>query len=207
MYERARASGFIPVAHAGEEGPPQYISDALDLLKVRRIDHGVAAIHDPALQRRLAEEQVPLTMCPLSNLELKVTPDLTQHPLKKLLDAGLLVTVNSDDPAYFGGYLLANYLAVQKALGLSRADLAQLARNSITASLLPAARKAELITEIDQVAAGAEGAPQAVTPPSTTIVRPVTKLPSSLARKATAAASSSGRPIRPSGYSSSIPSA
>ncbi len=154
VYERARAAGFIPVAHAGEEGPPQNISDALDLLKVRRIDHGVAAIRDPALQRRLAEEQVPLTMCPLSNLELKVTPDLAQHPLKKLLDAGLLVTVNSDDPAYFGGYLLANYLAVQKALGLSRADLAQLARNSITASLLPAARKAELITEIDQVAAG-----------------------------------------------------
>ena len=154
VYERARAAGFIAVAHAGEEGPPQYITDALDVLKVRRIDHGVAAIQDAALQRRLAELRVPLTMCPLSNLELQVTPDLSQHPLKKLLDAGLVVTVNSDDPAYFDGYLLDNYLAVQRALGLSHADLAQLARNSITASLLPDARKAELITEIDHVAAG-----------------------------------------------------
>ena len=119
-----------------------------------RVDHGVAAILDPRLQRRLAREQVPLTMCPLSNLELNVTPDLSRHPLKKLLDAGLVVTVNSDDPAYFGGYLLANYLAVRRALGLSRADLARLARNSITASLLAPERKAELLTEIDQVASG-----------------------------------------------------
>ena len=122
---------------------------------MRRIDHGVAAIEDPALQKRLAEAGIPLTMCPLSNLELQVTPDLAQHPLKRLLDAGLVVTVNSDDPAYFGGYLLQNYVAVQQALGLSHADLAQLARNSITASLLPAERKAELIAEIDLVAAGA----------------------------------------------------
>jgi adenosine deaminase len=154
VYARAREAGLIGVAHAGEEGPPQYITDALDVLKARRIDHGVAAIEDAALQRRLADLRVPLTMCPLSNLELQVTPDLSQHPLKKLLDAGLVVTVNSDDPAYFDGYLLANYLAVQRALGLSHADLAQLARNSITASLLPAARKAELISEIDHVAAG-----------------------------------------------------
>lgn len=154
VYDRARAAGFIAVAHAGEEGPPEYITDALDVLKVRRIDHGVAAIQEAALQRRLADLRVPLTMCPLSNLELQVTPDLSQHPLKKLLDAGLVVTVNSDDPAYFDGYLLDNYLAVQRALGLSHADLAQLARNSITASLLPDARKAELITEIDHVAAG-----------------------------------------------------
>ena len=154
VYEKARAAGMIAVAHAGEEGPPEYISDALDVLKVRRIDHGVAAIEDPALQRRLADLRVPLTMCPLSNLELQVTPDLSRHPLKQLLDAGLVVTVNSDDPAYFGGYLLDNYLAVQRALGLSHADLAQLARNSITASLLPGERKAELITEIDHVAAG-----------------------------------------------------
>jgi len=154
VYEKARAAGMIAVAHAGEEGPPDYIADALDVLKVRRIDHGVAAIEDPALQRRLADLRVPLTMCPLSNLELQVTPDLSRHPLKKLLDAGLVVTVNSDDPAYFDGYLLDNYLAVQRALGLSYADLAQLARNSITASLLPEERKAELIAEIDRVAAG-----------------------------------------------------
>ena len=154
VFEKARAAGMIAVAHAGEEGPPAYISDALDVLKARRIDHGVAAIEDPALQRRLADLRVPLTMCPLSNLELQVTPDLSRHPLKKLLDAGVVVTVNSDDPAYFGGYLLDNYLAVQRALGLSHADLAQLARNSVTASLLPEERKAELITEIDHVAAG-----------------------------------------------------
>ena len=154
VFEKARAAGFVAVAHAGEEGPPEYITEALDVLKVRRIDHGVAAIRDPALQRRLADARIPLTMCPLSNLELQVTPDLSRHPLKQLLDAGLVVTVNSDDPAYFDGYLLQNYVAVQKALGLSHADLAQLARNSITASLLPDARKAELIAEIDLVAAG-----------------------------------------------------
>jgi adenosine deaminase len=155
VYEKARAAGFVALAHAGEEGPSAYISEALDVLQVQRIDHGVAAAGDPALQRRLAEAGIPLTMCPLSNLELQVTPDLAQHPLKRLLDAGLVVTVNSDDPAYFGGYLLQNYLAVQRALGLSHADLAQLARNSITASLLPAERKVELIAEIDLVAAGA----------------------------------------------------
>jgi adenosine deaminase len=153
-YARAREAGFVAVAHAGEEGPPAYISEALDVLEVRRIDHGVAAIRDPALQRRLAASRIPLTMCPLSNLELQVTPDLALHPLKRLLDAGIVVTVNSDDPAYFGGYLLENYVAAQKALGLTRADLAQLARNSITASLLAPERKAELVAEIDRVAAG-----------------------------------------------------
>jgi adenosine deaminase len=152
VYRRAREAGFVAVAHAGEEGPPQYITDALDILGVSRVDHGVAAVRDPELQRRLAAERVALTMCPLSNLELQVTPDLSRHPLKELLDAGLVVTVNSDDPAYFGGYLLANYLAAERALGLSRDDLAQLARNSVTASLLPRERKAELIAEIDQSA-------------------------------------------------------
>jgi adenine deaminase len=152
-YEKARAAGFVAVAHAGEEGPPAYIKDALDVLKVARVDHGVAAIKDPALMRRLAEGRIPLTMCPLSNIELQVTPDLSEHPLKRLLDAGVAVTVNSDDPAYFGGYLLDNYMAVARALGLGRDDLAQLARNSITASLLPAGRKAELVEEIDLVAA------------------------------------------------------
>jgi adenosine deaminase len=154
VYDKARAAGLVAVAHAGEEGPPAYITDALDALKVQRVDHGVAAIQDPALMRRLADEKVPLTMCPLSNLELQVTPNLSRHPLKRLLDAGLVVTVNSDDPAYFDGYLLDNYVAVERALGLSRDDLAQLARSSIIASLLPDERKAELIAEIDQVAAG-----------------------------------------------------
>ena len=155
VYAKARAAGFVTVAHAGEEGPSAYVSEALDVLKVSRIDHGVAAADDEGLLARLARERVPLTMCPLSNLELQVTPDLSRHPLKRLLDAGVVVTVNSDDPAYFGGYLLDNYLAAERALGLSRDDLAQLARNSISASLLSPARKTELIEEIDLLVAGA----------------------------------------------------
>ena len=149
VFVQAREAGFVTVAHAGEEGPAGYITEALDTLKVARIDHGVRAIDDPALQRRLAGERIPLTMCPLSNLELQVTPDLAQHPLKRLLDAGVRVTVNSDDPAYFGGYLADNYAAAQRALGLSRADIIALACNSITASWLPAGRQARLLAEID----------------------------------------------------------
>jgi len=149
VFRVARAAGFLTVAHAGEEGPAEYIAEALDLLKVARIDHGVRAIDDRDLQRRLARERTPLTMCPLSNLELQVTPDLARHPLKQLLDAGLRVTVNSDDPAYFGGYLAANYTAVQRALGLTKDDIAALARNSITASWLPAARRDQLLAEVD----------------------------------------------------------
>jgi adenine deaminase len=149
VFAKAREAGFAAVAHAGEEGPAEYITEALDLLHVVRIDHGVAAIADPALEARLAREQVPLTMCPLSNLQLQVTPDLGKHPLKRLLDAGARITVNSDDPAYFDGYLADNYAAVQRALGLDRDDIATLARNSITASWLPAARQSQLLTELD----------------------------------------------------------
>ena len=155
VFRAAREAGFLTVAHAGEEGPAEYIVEALDVLEVTRIDHGVHAIDDPALQRRLAREQTPLTMCPLSNLELQVTPDLTHHPLKRLLDAGLRVTVNSDDPAYFDGYLAANYAAAQRALGLERDDIATLARNSITASWLPVARREQLLAEIDAFVAAA----------------------------------------------------
>jgi len=149
VFAKAREAGFAAVAHAGEEGPAEYITEALDLLHVVRIDHGVAAIADPALEARLAREQVPLTMCPLSNLQLQVTPDAGKHPLKRLLDAGVRVTVNSDDPAYFDGYLADNYAAAQRALGLTRADIVALARNSITASWLPAARQSRLLTELD----------------------------------------------------------
>jgi len=156
VFRVAREAGFLTVAHAGEEGPAEYIIEALDLLKVARIDHGVRAIDDSALVERLAGEQTPLTMCPLSNLELQVTPDLAQHPLKRLLDAGVRVTVNSDDPAYFDGYLAANYLAVQRALDLTRDDIAALARNSITASWLPAARRDRLLAEIDAFVAAAD---------------------------------------------------
>jgi adenosine deaminase len=141
------------VAHAGEEGPASYITEALDLLHVRRIDHGVRAIDDPALVQRLARERIPLTMCPMSNLELQVTPDLSQHPLKRFLDAGVVATVNSDDPAYFDGYLAQNYLAIQRALDLTAADIVTLAKNSIEASLLPDERRAELLGEIDAFAA------------------------------------------------------
>ena len=155
VFAKAGEAGFAAVAHAGEEGPAEYITQALDLLHVTRIDHGVAAIADRALEARLVREQMPLTMCPLSNLELQVTPDLGKHPLKRLLDAGVRVTVSSDDPAYFDGYLADNYAAVQRALGLTRADIVALARNSITASLLPAARQREILAEIDAfVAAG-----------------------------------------------------
>jgi adenosine deaminase len=149
VFRAAREAGFLTAAHAGEEGPAEYITEALDLLKVTRIDHGVRAIDDPELQHRLAREGVPLTMCPLSNLELQVTPDLAQHPLKRLLDAGVHVTVNSDDPAYFDGYLAANYAAAQRALQLTKRDIVALACNSVTASWLPASRQRELLAEID----------------------------------------------------------
>lgn len=154
VFARARDAGFVCVAHAGEEGPAEYVEEALDLLRVRRVDHGVRAIDDPALVQRLARERVPLTMCPLSNLELQVTPDLSRHPLKRFLDAGVVATVNSDDPAYFDGYLADNYLAVRRALDLSAADIVALARNSIVASLLPDGRRAELLAEIDAFTEG-----------------------------------------------------
>ena len=141
VFRRARAMGLRAVAHAGEEGPAASVREALDLLGVARIDHGTHAADDPALVRRLARERIPLTMCPLSNLMLRVTPDLSRHPLKRLLEAGVVVTVNSDDPAYFGGYIAENYAAAARALGLGRGDLVTLARNSITASWLPAERR------------------------------------------------------------------
>jgi adenosine deaminase len=155
VFERARAMGLRAVAHAGEEGPAAYVTDALDLLKVSRIDHGVHAIDDAALVERLARDRIPLTICPLSNIRLRVYRDMRNHPLKTLMDAGALVTVNSDDPAYFGGYVNANYLAVQQAFGLDREQLAQLARNSFTASFLPEAEKTARIAEVDAYASSA----------------------------------------------------
>jgi adenosine deaminase len=150
VFERARAEGLVPFAHAGEEGPAQYIEEALDLLKVRRIDHGVRCLEKPALVERLRAERVPLTVCPLSNVKLCVFKRLQDHNLKKLLDAGLCVTVNSDDPAYFGGYVLENYLASAGALGLSRDELARLCANSIEASLLPTDSKAAFLQAIEK---------------------------------------------------------
>lgn len=148
VFERARAEGFLAVAHAGEEGPPSYIWGALDGLGVRRIDHGVRAEEDPALLERLARERVPLTVCPLSNVKLRVVETMSRHNLKRLLDRGLCVTVNSDDPAYFGGYLSANFSAVTEALQLSIDDLQQLGRNAFEASFLSKGDKQRLISEL-----------------------------------------------------------
>src|SRR5579863_4261949 len=149
VFARARREGLPAVAHAGEEGPPSYIYEALDILEVRRVDHGVRCEEDSALLERLARERVPLTVCPLSNVKLKVFERIENHNLKRLLERGLCVTVNSDDPAYFGGYVLENYLAVQRGLGLSQDDLTVLARNSIEASFLADSAKQRWFAAID----------------------------------------------------------
>ena len=149
VFARARQAGFAAVAHAGEEGPPEYVWEALDELKVARIDHGVRSLEDDALVERLAETGIPLTVCPLSNVRLKVVEDIVRHPLRTMMERGLLVTVNSDDPAYFGGYVNENYQAVAEALDLTNADLRTLARNSFVASFLSDAEKSDLIARLD----------------------------------------------------------
>jgi adenosine deaminase len=154
VFAEARRAGFLAVAHAGEEGPPAYVYEALDELKVVRIDHGVRSEDDRALCARLVRERIPLTVCPLSNVKLKVFPSLKEHNLKRLLDLGLCVTVNSDDPAYFGGYVGENYRAVVQALKLTREDIVQLARNSIMASFLDAPDKQTWLDGIDAYAKG-----------------------------------------------------
>jgi adenosine deaminase len=155
VFTRARREGFKAVAHAGEEGPPAYIHEALDVLQVQRIDHGVRCAEDPHLLVRLARQRIPLTVCPLSNIKLKVFERMAAHNLKRLLDLGLCITINSDDPAYFGGYVLENYLAAQEALNLSRHDLAALARNSFEAAFLPDEAKRRWLRAIDEYVAGA----------------------------------------------------
>ncbi len=149
VYARCRELGFRLVAHAGEEGPAEYVRDALDILHAERIDHGVRSEEDPALVQRLADSRTPLTVCPRSNLKLCVVDDMRQHNLARLMRQGLCVTVNSDDPAYFGGYLADNYMAVAQALGLSAAQVSTLARNSIMASFLPNADKLRLLDELE----------------------------------------------------------
>jgi adenosine deaminase len=152
LFERAFAlaagQGLHRVAHAGEEGPPAYVWSALDRLGVERVDHGNRSLEDPSLVARLHEEQVPLTVCPLSNLALRGIDRLESHPLVRMLDAGLLATVNSDDPAYFGGYLHDNVLAVTRALGLTAAQQRELAANSFRASFLPDADKSRYLAEL-----------------------------------------------------------
>lgn len=149
VFARARALGFRLVAHAGEEGPPAYIWSALDVLKVERIDHGVQAIHDAALMQRLALDRIPLTVCPLSNLKLCVYPSLAQHSLHRMLEAGIVATVNSDDPAYFGGYLNENFSQTFAALPLSAVHAYQLARNSFEASFISAPERSAHVARLD----------------------------------------------------------
>ena len=145
LYARARADGLHTVAHAGEEGGPAYVWEALEQLKVERVDHGIKAMSDPVLVRHLAEQAIPLTVCPLSNVRLRAVPSLAVHPLPAMLDAGVNVCINSDDPAYFGGYLGENLTAVQEEFSLTADQLATLSANSIRASFLPEAEKQRLL--------------------------------------------------------------
>lgn len=148
VFEFALKEGFLAVAHAGEEGPPEYIWEALNLLKIKRIDHGVRSLEDEKLMQKIIAENIPLTVCPLSNLKLCVFKKLSDHNLKKLLMRGVKVTINSDDPAYFGGYVNQNYIETAKALDLSAEELKTLASNSFEASFLPAAQKSRWIDQI-----------------------------------------------------------
>ena len=149
VFDRARVEGLLTVAHAGEEGPPEYIWEALDLLDASRIDHGVRCLEDDRLVEWLVADQIPLTVCPLSNVKLRVFPSLRQHSLRTMLERGLLVTVNSDDPAYFGGYIEENFQQATQALGLTREQVLTLARNSFRASFLPESDKQRYLAEID----------------------------------------------------------
>jgi adenosine deaminase len=152
VFARAADEGLHRVAHAGEEGPPAYVWSALDRLGVERVDHGIRSIEDLSLVARLREEQIPLTVCPLSNVALRAVPDLAAHPLRRMLDAGLVATVNSDDPAYFGGYLHDNVSAVTRALSLTPEHRRTLAENSLRASFLPPADVERHLAELAAVA-------------------------------------------------------
>jgi adenine deaminase len=157
VYDRARAEGFLAVAHAGEEGPPEYIWQALDVLKVQRVDHGVKCMQDKRLVERLVAEQTPLTVCPFSNVKLRVVPDLRQHNFAEMLRRGLRVSINSDDPSYFGGYVGDNYVGTAKALDLTRDEMFQVARNSFASSFLPEADKQRHLQVVDDYAAKVNG--------------------------------------------------
>jgi len=148
LFKKSIEEGFLTFAHAGEEGPPEYIWDSINLLKVKRIDHGVQCLHDKKLVEKLRKNKIPLTVCPLSNIKLHVFDDLKEHNLKKMLDQKLMVMVNSDDPAYFGGYLNKNLIEIQSALGLSIDDIKILIINSFKSSFLSEEKKAEWISKI-----------------------------------------------------------
>lgn len=150
VFLKAREEGFLTVAHAGEEGPSEYIRQALELLDIKRIDHGNAILDDEELTSYVAQKQIPLTVCPLSNLKLKVVVHMDDHPLTEMLAKGLMVTINSDDPSYFGGYVNENYKAVQMSFGLGTEVLAELAKNSFNAAFMDDDRKMELCREVDE---------------------------------------------------------
>ncbi len=149
VFSKALDEGFITVAHAGEEGPAAYVWEAINLLKISRIDHGNRSLEDDQLITHIVEKQIPLTVCPLSNLALKVVEDLKDHPLLQLMEAGLMVTINSDDPAYFGGYMNENYIQIAAALNLSKKQIAELAKNSFKASFLSDVEKEKLINQVE----------------------------------------------------------
>ena len=153
VFQRARAEGLHLVAHAGEEGPPEYVWGALDLLHAERIDHGVHSLEDDKLVTRLIEDHVPLTVCPLSNVKLGGFPTLENHSLRRMLQLGLNVSINSDDPAYFGGYIGVNYTECAAALRLSREQMTTIARNSLQATFLPPHEKAALVAELEEYVA------------------------------------------------------
>src|SRR3954447_618422 len=155
VFGRAREAGFSLFAHAGEEGPASYVWEAIDVLGVNRVDHGNRSLEDDALVARLARDRMPLTVCPLSNLRLGVVADLAHHPLRRMMEKDLLVTLNSDDPAYFGGYVNDNYRAVQQSLGLGRGDIVALARNGFTACMMPEAQKLAALAAFDRAVAEA----------------------------------------------------
>jgi adenosine deaminase len=149
LFATARARGLRVVAHAGEEGPASFVRDALDVLEVERVDHGIRAIDDPVLVERLARKGTILTVCPLSNIRLRAVKTLVEHPLRRLFEGGVRVTINSDDPAYFGGYLHENYRATAEALNLTRQELAEIAVNSFRGAFIAEAEKAAWIDRID----------------------------------------------------------
>jgi adenine deaminase len=150
VFDSARDKGFLTVAHAGEEGPAEYVWEAINLLKVSRIDHGNHSLDDESLVEYLCKTKIPLTVCPLSNLKLKVVKNLTEHPLKEMMRKGLLITLNSDDPAYFGGYINENYSALAESLNLTREEIYQLAKNSFSASFLDKDEKEIMIKKIEE---------------------------------------------------------
>jgi len=158
VFARARSEGLRAVAHAGEEGPASYVWEALEALRAERIDHGIRSLEDEALVRHLVERRLPLTVCPLSNVKLAVVVDMKAHPLREMLERGVVVTLSSDDPAYFGGYLNENYRAAQRALGLTRNQLVRIAGDSFRASFLDASEKAALLARLDAYVAGASAA-------------------------------------------------